>query len=41
MFMSVVHPGQVLKDELGEIGITPTEFWRQIEVPPNCVPEGR
>lgn len=35
MFMSVVHPGQVLKDELGEMGITPTEFWRQIEVPSN------
>jgi len=37
MFMRAVHPGQVLKDELEELGITPTEFARQIEVPPNRV----
>jgi addiction module HigA family antidote len=37
MFMRAVHPGQVLKDELDELGITPTEFSRQIEVPPNRV----
>lgn len=37
MFMRAVHPGQVLKDELEELGITPTEFSRQIEVPPNRV----
>lgn len=37
MFMRAVHPGTVLKDELVEIGITPTEFARQIDVPPNRV----
>lgn len=37
MFMRAVHPGQVLKDELEELGVTPTEFARQIEVPPNRV----
>ena len=37
MFMRAVHPGVVLKDELGELGITPTEFARQIDVPPNRV----
>lgn len=37
MFMRAVHPGQVLKDELEDLGITPTEFSRQIEVPPNRV----
>lgn len=37
MFMRAVHPGQVLKDELEELGITPTEFARQIDVPPNRV----
>jgi len=37
MFMRAVHPGHVLKDELEELGITPTEFARQIDVPPNRV----
>jgi len=37
MFMRAVHPGQILKDEPEELGITPTEFSRQIEVPPNRV----
>jgi addiction module HigA family antidote len=37
MFMIAVHPGQVLKGELEDLGITPTEFSRQIEVPPNRV----
>ena len=37
MFMRAIHPGHVLKDELDELGITPTEFARQIEVPPNRV----
>jgi addiction module HigA family antidote len=37
MFMRAVHPGEVLKDELGELGILPTEFARQIDVPPNRV----
>ena len=33
MFKRVVHPGAILKDELEELGITPTEFARQIDVP--------
>ena len=37
MFMRAVHPGQVLKDELEELGTTPTELSRQIDVPPNRV----
>ena len=37
MFMRAVHPGEVLKGELKESGITPTEFARQIAVPPNRV----
>ena len=32
-----VHPGLILKDELNELAITPTEFARQIEVPANRV----
>ena len=35
MFMRAVHPGEVLKDELDELGVTPTEFARQIDVPPD------
>ena len=37
MFMRAVHPGEVLKGELQELEITPTEFSRQIAVPPNRV----
>ena len=37
MFMRAVHPGEVLKGELEESGITPTELARQIAVPPNRV----
>ena len=37
MLKRVVHPGEVLKDELVELGVTPTEFARQIAVPPNRV----
>ena len=37
MFRRVVHPGLVLKDELAEFGVTPTEFARQIDVPPNRI----
>jgi addiction module HigA family antidote len=32
-----IHPGEVLADELDELGITPTELSRQIAVPPNRV----
>ncbi len=37
MFMRAVHPGEVLKAELEAVGITPTEFARQIDVPPNRI----
>lgn len=37
MFMRAVHPGEVLKAELEELNVTPTEFARQIDVPPNRV----
>ena len=37
MFMRAVHPGEILKEELEELGITPTEFARQIDVPPNRI----
>lgn len=37
MFRRAVHPGTVLKGELAELGVTPTEFSRQINVPPNRV----
>ena len=34
-----IHPGEILRDELAELGVTPTELARQIEVPPNRVTE--
>ena len=37
MLRRTVHPGRILKDELAEAGITPTEFARQIDVPANRV----
>ncbi len=37
MFKRVVHPGDILKDELAEIGVSPTAFARQIDVPPNRI----
>ena len=37
MFKRVVHPGEILKDELKELAITATEFARQIDVPANRV----
>ena len=37
MLKRAVHPGQILKDELEELGVTPTEFARQIDVPANRV----
>ena len=30
-----VHPGEILADELAELGVTPTELARQIAVPAN------
>lgn len=37
MFKRAVHPGAILKEELAELGVTPTEFARQIDVPANRV----
>lgn len=37
MFKRAVHPGDVLKDELEELGLSPTAFARQIDVPPNRI----
>ncbi len=37
MLKRLVHPGEILKDELEELSVTPTEFARQIAVPPNRV----
>ena len=37
MLKRIVHPGEILKDELDELDISPTEFARQIDVPPNRV----
>ena len=34
---SAIHPGEILADELTELGVTPTELSRQINVPPNRV----
>ena len=35
MARPAIHPGEVLKDELAELGVTPTELARQIAVPAN------
>jgi addiction module HigA family antidote len=35
--MRAVHPGEILKDELDELGVTLTEFARKIDVPPNRI----
>jgi antitoxin HigA-1 len=37
MARPAIHPGEILRDELEELGITPTEFARQIAVPPNRI----
>ena len=37
MFKRAVHPGEVLKGELEEFGVTPAEFARQISVPANRI----
>ncbi len=37
MFKRAVHPGVILKDELAELGISPAEFARQIDVSPDRV----
>ena len=37
MFRRAVHPGVILKDELAELGMSPAEFARRIDVPSNQV----
>ena len=37
MLKRAVHPGKILKDELADVGVTPTEFARQIDVPANRI----
>ena len=37
MFKRVVHPGEVLREELAEFGVSPAAFARQIDVPANRV----
>lgn len=32
-----IHPGEILADELAELGVTAAEFSRQIAVPPNRI----
>jgi antitoxin HigA-1 len=36
---SPIHPGEILADELQELGVTPTALSRQIKVPPNRITE--
>jgi antitoxin HigA-1 len=35
MLQHAAHPGEVLKEEFDELGVTPAKLARQIEVPPN------
>ena len=37
MFKRTVHPGEILRDELDEYGVSQTAFARQINVPPNRI----
>ena len=37
MFKRVVHPGDVLREELEELGTSPATFARQIDVPLNLI----
>ena len=37
MFQRAVHPGEILRDELAELGVSQTEFARQIAVPSNRI----
>ena len=37
MTRPAIHPGEILGDELKEIGVSPTEFARQINVPHNRI----
>ena len=37
MTRPAIHPGEILAEELAEIGITATELSRQLGVPPNRI----
>ena len=37
MFKRAVHPGEILRDELDEMGVTPTSFAHQINVSSDLV----
>jgi addiction module HigA family antidote len=37
MTRPAIHPGEILAEELEEVGILPTELARQIDVPPNRI----
>jgi addiction module HigA family antidote len=37
MTRPAIHPGEILADELKELGVSPTELARQLNVPPNRV----
>ena len=37
MLKRVVHPGEILRDELAELGVSPAAFARQIDAPPNRI----
>ncbi|MCY3652821.1 MAG: HigA family addiction module antitoxin [bacterium] len=37
MLKRAIHPGVILKEELEELGVLPTELARQIQVPPNRI----
>ncbi len=32
-----IHPGEILADEMKELGITPSELSRQVQVPTNRI----
>ena len=36
MFKRAVHPGEILKEEVQELGVSPTEFARQVDVRPTA-----
>jgi antitoxin HigA-1 len=37
MSRSAIHPGEILADELQELGVSPTELARQVKVPANRI----
>ena len=37
MLKRAVHPGEILRDELAELGVSQSEFARQLNVPPNRI----